>query len=403
MPVSSIAYRLSMAQASSGMATGIMTPFFGVWLAWRGLSAGQITMVLSAGLLLRIVAGPLVGIVADARNDRRSVMLWLYWAIVVGCVILSITAFERALAPTAIAVIVATGVVLPLLESISVRLADFHGFPYGRIRLWASSAFIAFNVIGGVCLWRFGPGAIAPLLAATAFFCVVSTLWLPSPAPHRPHCDFTLGLRKTFREACELLRHPSFLILLVTGSLTQGSHAFYYNFGGLHWHALGYSGVMIGLIWPVGVFAEITILAFAHRIVKVLGPARLLFWGAATCAVRWTVMAFDPPLAVVVATQFLHGITFALPHLGVMFFILRAVPPRLAATAQSLYFVCYTGLALGTATYVSGLIYAAHGGLAYLLMSAMGLGAMACAYRLGRRWSGGRILQSAGTDSIDTI
>ena len=210
--------------------------------AWRGLSAPEIALVLSIGLLLRIFAGPLVGIVADARNDRRSVMLGLYGAVTVACVILSFPAWQSVLTPMAIVVIVGTGVVLPLLESTSVRLADFYRFPYGHIRLWASLAFMVFNVIGGVCVWRFGSGAVAVLLALTSFLCVASTLRLPPPAPDRPRREFAIGFRKTFREAGELLRNKSFLLLLLTGSLAQGSHAFYYNFGGLHWQHLGYPG-----------------------------------------------------------------------------------------------------------------------------------------------------------------
>ncbi|MGB8601001.1 MAG: MFS transporter [Rhizomicrobium sp.] len=400
IPVPAIAPRLSSAQAASGLMTGISTPFFGVWLAWRGFSAGQITLILSTGLVLRILAGPVTGIIADARNDRRAVMLYLYWAIAIGYGVLSLSGMLDIAASTAIAVLVASGVVVPLLESVSIRLAEQNGHHYGKIRLWASAAFILANVLGGAFVWRLGPGMAAPLLGLSALFCVISTLRLPAPVGLPPDDSFYHGLKRTCRETGELLRSGPFLLLLLTGSLAQGSHAFYYNFGGLHWHELGYSGLLIGMIWPLGVFAEITILRFAHRIITVLGPAQLLFWGGATCVLRWTVLAFDPPLTVVIAVQFLHGITFAFSHLGAMFFIQRAIPARLSATAQSLYFVSYSGLMLGVATYVSGMIYAAHGGQAYFLMSAMGGAAMASALVLNRVWQGGRLIATEVADPV---
>jgi PPP family 3-phenylpropionic acid transporter len=99
----------------------------------------------------------------------------------------------------------------------------------------------------------------------------------------------------------------------------------------------------------------------------------------------------------------MHGATFPLSHLGAMFFIKHAVPHRLAATAQSLYFVCYSGLVLGLATYASGMIYASYGGRAYLLMSAMGLAAMGLAALLARIWDGKHILQGGSEEHIDTI
>jgi MFS transporter, PPP family, 3-phenylpropionic acid transporter len=87
-----------------------------------------------------------------------------------------------------------------------------------------------------------------------------------------------------------------------------------------------------------------------------------------------------------------------------MYFILKAVPPRLSATAQSLYAVGSSGLALGLGTLASGPLYAAYGGRAYLLMSAMGLFALLFALWLNATWSGGRITQSLTPDEdLDAI
>jgi PPP family 3-phenylpropionic acid transporter len=129
----------------------------------------------------------------------------------------------------------------------------------------------------------------------------------------------------------------------------------------------------------------------------------LLISGTVCCILRWAILAFDPPLPFVIFAQLLHGGTFALAHLGAMYFILKAVPPRLAATAQSLYAVCWSGLVMGLATYASGPLYAAYGGRAYLLMSAMGCAALVFALLLARSWSGARITQSVSEEALDTI
>jgi len=200
------------------------------------------------------------------------------------------------------------------------------------------------------------------------------------------------------------MRTPAFLIFLAAASLDQGSHAFYYAYGGLHWRSLGYSGALVGFIWPLGVFAEILLMSFSLRVFRTIGATWLLILGALGCVVRWTILAFDPPLAIVIFAQFLHGATFALAHLGAMYFILKAVPPRLSATAQSLYAVGSSGLALGLGTLASGPLYAAYGGRTYLLMSAMGLFALLFALWLNATWNGGRITQSQTPDEdLDAI
>ena len=398
-----IASRLGMSQAASGLVSGVFTPFFGAWLAWRGLSPDQIAILLSAGLLLRALVGPASGIVADARNDRRVVMLWLYWLMLIGYGALNFTAAPLLIFLASVPATVANGSALPLLESVSVRLSERYGFDYGRVRLWASSAFVAANILGGACVWWFGMRSATIWLAAGAMLCVFTTFALPAPPSDRPRGDLAVRLRETFGETRELLRSGVFLIFLAATSFDQGSHAFYYGYGGLHWRALGYSGLLIGILWPLGVFAEIALFSQSLRVLRVIGPTRLLFYGGLGCVVRWTILAFDPPLPWVVVAQFLHGATFALAHLGAMYFILRAVPPRLAATAQSLYFVCSAGIVMGIATFASGHIYAAYGGRAYLLMSAMGAAAMVLTLLLARRWRGGRIIHGSHDEHPDTI
>ncbi len=398
-----IASRLGMCQAASGLVSGVMTPFFGAWLAWRGLSAHQIGIVLSAGLLLRVLVGPATGIIADARNDRRAAMLALYWAMLIGYGTLNVTAAPLLVIMAAILVTIANGAAVPLLESVSVRLSERYGFDYGRVRIWASSAFMATNILSGATISLFGFWTAAPWLAAGSALCVFSTALLPKPPPDRPPLDLSVRLKATFGEARELLRSGVFLLFLAAASFDQASHAFYYAYGGLHWTALGYSGWLVGILWPLGVFAEIALLSQALRVLHVVGPTRLLLYGALGCVVRWTILAFDPPLGLVVFAQFLHGATFALAHLGAMYFILRAIPSRLAATAQSLYFVCYAGLAMGLATLASGYLYADFGGRTYLLMSAMGAVAMGLALWLSQRWHGERILRGTDEERADAI
>ena len=398
-----IATRLGMSQASSGMVSGIFLPFFGAWLAWRGFSADQIGYLLSSALLLRAVAGPLSGIVADAHNDRRRVMLWLYWVMLAGYAALGAVPTIAAVFITGILAYVAYGAATPLLESVCARLAERHGFDYGRVRIWASTAFVVMNIVGGIATQYLGIWVVAPLLALGAAMCVISTILLPSPPAAHSNGDLAPRLRKTFGEARELLGAPVFLVFLAAASFEQATHGFYYGYGGLHWFSIGYSKLLVSIIWPLGVFTEIALFSQALRVVRIFGPARLLMIGALICVVRWTILAFDPPLPLVIFAQFLHGGTFAVAHLGAVFFILRAVPPRLAATAQSLYFVCSQGIMMGIATKLSGSFYAALGGRTYLLMTALGVVAMGFALLLMRRWHGERILVGAPDERVDTI
>jgi PPP family 3-phenylpropionic acid transporter len=389
-----IALRLSLAQGASGLFGGAYTPFFGAWLAWKGLDPISIGILLSGAMLLRVVVAPVTGMIADARNDRRAMMLFLCAVMIAGYGTLIFVSAPKWIFAAAICANIASGAVTPLLESASVRLADRYRFDYGHVRLWASSLFVAGNILSGFAKRVIGFAMLAPWLTISVALNFAAVWMLPKPRADRPKGDFPTRLGATLAETRELLRSRVFLIFLAAASLDQGSHAFYYAYGGLHWTRLGYSGPLIGIIWPLGVFAEIALMSFSLRV----------FRAGMGCVLRWTILAFDPPLALVIVAQILHGATFALAHLGAMYFILKAVPPRLTATAQSLYSVCSAGLVMGTATFASGPLYANFGGLTYLLMSAMGLGATIFALWLDKSWHGTRITQHGDADDdLDTV
>ncbi|GAA0553321.1 PPP family 3-phenylpropionic acid transporter [Rhizomicrobium palustre] len=395
--------RLSFSQAASGSISGVFTPFFSASLAFRGISPDQIGLLLSTALILRALGGPLSGIMADARNDRRFMMLVLYWITLAGFGALCVVNSPILIFITAVAAYVAYGAATPLLESVSVRLAERYGFDYGRVRIWASTLFVVMNVGGGIAIKFLSLGVIAPMLAVAAAVAVFSTLLLPKAPSNEHSTKLSQRFKATWAETRELLQAPVFLIFLAAASFEQASHAFYYGYGGLHWRSIGYSELLIGLIWPLGVLGEIALFSIAPKVQARLSPPKLIFLGGMICAIRWTILAFDPPLPVVIFAQFLHGGTFALAHLGAVFFVLKAVPQRLAATGQSLYFVGAQGVMMGIMTLAGGALYAAWDGKTYLTSAACGVIAMGFAVLLSRTWNGGRIIHGEAEETVDHI
>ena len=399
---SGIVARLSGAWGAWGLSGGIYTPFFGAWLAWKGESPDQIGLLLSSGMLLRVIVPPITGIIADARNDRRSVMIALIALTFLGYLGLNWALTPREIFVFAVLANVAGGAASPLFDSVSTRLAERYGFDYGHVKRWNSITFAIVNLVSGLAIEQWGLAVLAPWLTVSLALTFVALYLLPSAPRRDGPSQFGIRLRATMAEARELMGSVVFLLFLVAASLDQASHAFYYGYGGLHWRSLGYSGALIGAIWPLGVVAEAMLFSVSLQIFRAIGATRLLMLGGIGCALRWTILAFDPPLVLVIFAQLLHGASYALAHLGAMYFILKAVPPRLSATAQSLYAVMSSGVVMGLATYASGPLYTLYGGRTYLLMAAMGVGAIAFAWRLEHRWHGGRITQT-GDEAVEAI
>ena len=185
-----------------------------------------------------------------------------------------------------------------------------------------------------------------------------------------------------------LLRNPVFIAVALASSMVQGSHALYYGFSTVEWRASGINGTTIGVLWGLGVLAEIVLFAYSARLPAALRPTVMLAIGGAGAILRWTAMAFDPPVAALPALQLLHAASFGAAHLGAMGFLARAVPRELTATAQGLV-ATLSGIVTASATGISGLVYATSGSLAYLVMAAMALIGLLSALFAGWRWREG--------------
>jgi PPP family 3-phenylpropionic acid transporter len=273
----------------------------------------------------------------------------------------------------------------PLIEGVTLSVATVRGFDYGRVRLWGSAAFVVMNFAGGAAVAAYGIDAFLPILIASAAFAVFGGLVLPRD--EQP--EVRAGVRSVGRDAWQLARQPLFVLMIAAAGIAQASHTFYYGFGTLNWQKLGYSADLIGVLWALGVIAEIVVLMYSRRIVQRVGITNLMMLGAAAGIIRWSALALSPPLWVVFLVQLLHAGTFCAVHLGTMHFILRATPPHLVGTAQSMFFAVMTGVFFSVGQYSSGALFAAVGSRGYFLMVGFSAVALALSYLLGRLWDGG--------------
>ena len=127
-------------------------------------------------------------------------------------------------------------------------------------------------------------------------------------------------------------------------------------------------------------------MAFSGAVVRRIGAVQLIVLGAAASVVRWLAMGFDPPLALLIPLQALHGVTYGATHIGAFYFMAQAVPEQNAGTAQALYASITAGIAMGGAMLLSGQLYAAHGGRTYWAMAVIAAVGLAASLALLGTW-----------------
>ena len=383
--------RLSAFYAAIFLVAGTHMPFLPVWLDWRGLSAAEISTIFSAPYFIRLIVTPSVAFLADRLGNHRGVVIGLAWGALLS---LGAMAMQRSFWPILFASMLFTlfwSTIMPLTETVAMAGVRAAGLDYGRMRLWGSVSFIAASFGGGFIVdWKGPPAALGIIMAGSAATLAVAYL-LPRPQLRAELA--TPGPRLSLADAMRLIRNPLFVLFLIAIGAEQASHAVFYLFGTLHWRAQGYSTGMAGVLWAVAVIAEIGVFAYSGWCVARVGVLGLLLLGAGAGILRWTLMAFDPPLAVQLALQLLHAFTYGAAHLGAIHFIARAVPDAQAGTAQALYATVTSGVAMGLAMAGSGPLYAGYGGGAYLLMAALAVVALVTTWLLRKRWDGGVLLR----------
>ncbi|MEX0839025.1 MAG: MFS transporter [Parvibaculum sp.] len=384
----SFAVRLATVYGTMFLFTGVYLPFFPVWLKSQGLDATEISLVVALSLFLRIVVSPFFAAVADRIGDRRRVMVWLAWASLASA---ALFLWVEGFGPILFVALVLNAVfpaIGPLVETIAMRARIDQGMNYGRVRLWGSITFIAASAGAGWLLEWNTPSIIAVCLVA-ALVLNVAGVWL-LPRETRPTA--AIPHRRQFAGALGIGRHPIFILFVLTASLIQATHAVYYAFGSLAWQIQGYSDAVIGLLWATGVIAEIVLFYISGPIMARFGAVRLLMLAGAAAGLRWTVTALSPPIAILFVMQALHGLTFGAAHLGAVQFVAQAAPPRLAATAQSLYAAMASGVIMGFVTIGIGPIYQMLGPYTYFVMAGAAVVALAGTALLALRWQGGLIV-----------
>lgn len=343
---------------------GLFLPFFPVVLEFRGLTAEEIGFILGAGTIARIAASPILSNLADRRGNRRlSILVYS----LIGAAFIALFAAPGGLFVIGVSVIgymVIKAPVLPLSDAYALDAARNTGADYARMRLWGSAGFVAATLIGGAVATEQQSWILLVLiaLAAVATGGVVMML----PRQQRESKTDTVpedGSDTPFRALW-------FWPVLTLLGLFQASHAAFYGFGTLYWQANDVADFTIGVLWAIGVIAEIALFIVAGKLALRFDPPVFLLVAGVAAIVRWSLFPFADSFVSMALLQTLHGLTFGASHLGAVAILAKVVPSRWSGTGQGLL-ATSIGIQMALGLSVSGTLYAMDPDMPFYLMAAI--------------------------------
>lgn len=370
-------------------ATGVSLPFASLWMASRGLSAGEIGLLLALPMLARVLTGPGIAIWADGFVLRRTGIAWLGVVSALGYGLAAIGANPWIIGLGWFVGAGAVAALIPLVDVLALRLSRRAGFAFATTRGFGSAAFVCANLLMGALLVRTGAEVVIVwLVVVMALMALAAQLSLP---PEQVHIDpdVQAGSRERFAGLGDLLRSRPFVLTIGAVGCVQAAHALYYAFSAIQWERQGLSSATTGALWAFAVVIEIGFLWVLDpwRRKRGIGAWSLLAMGAGAAVLRWALMAASPDLPWLWAIQSLHALTFAATYLAGVELVEKISPPQSLTAAQTLSSALSGGLLIGLATAMAGPLYAHWNGQAYLAMSLLaliGLGLTWLAYRTTR-------------------
>lgn len=308
---------------------GVFQPYFSLYLQSLAMSAGRIAVLMSLGQMIRLVAPLFWGWLADHAGQRVKIVVMSTGAALASFSAVFLTQDFLGLLLSLTVLHFFWSASLPLVEALTLAHLTDHPEHYGRIRLWGSVGFI-FAVLGMGWLLDILPITLLlwvgwALLSGT----VVSALLLKEAVPGAIHTASSLRM---------VLSQPKVVFLLVAGLFMIAAHGVLYVFYSIHLVAHGYGKTVVGLLWTLGVLAEIIVFLLMPRIAQRVSLRHLLLACFALAVLRFMLIGWQvDSLSVLFFAQCLHGATFGAHHVATMAALNRWFSSGQQARAQAIY------------------------------------------------------------------
>lgn len=360
------AYRLSVWYFWYFAFIGAFQPYFSLYLQAIGMGAERIAVLMSLGQLMRLGAPLCWSWLADRSGRRVRIMVLSTLAALASfsAVFLTRDFFGLLIALAVLHFFWSAS--LPLTEALTLDHLAGQPERYGRIRLWGSVGYIAAVTGTG---WLLDVSPIHVLLWvswALVFATFICSLALTEKAVPTHHPLAVMD---------QAWRQPRVIFLLLSSLFMVAAHGALYVFYSIHLVAHGYDKTMVGLLWMLGVLAEILVFFCMPKLAVGASLRGILLACFALAALRFLLIGWVADvLWLLLLAQVLHGASFGAHHAAAMMALTRWFPSHQQARAQALYGSAAYGLGGLLGALLAGVLWASGGaGVAFSAASALAL------------------------------
>ena len=352
---------------------GVFSPYASLYFAGRGVSAVQIGVLMSLLQVMRIFGPNLWGWVADHTGQRVRVLQVTSLAAALAFCGMFYGQTFWAFFFVMVIVNLFTSAQGPLSEALMLSAMRGDLTHYGRLRLWGSVGFIVAVMTAGQLLDWYGVDWM-PAIALALLLMVSAVTLRMREVPVVAHAHETPLVR-------QLLRRRAVIAFFSSTFLMVAAHASLYVYYSLYLAQIGYSKTVIGLMWSLGVVAEIVFFFYQAPLFRRFGVKNLMIASLAIGVLRFLMIGFGAQsLVLLLIAQVLHAATFGVHHSASVATLQRWFSGALQARGQALFISISYGLGGSLGGLLLSACWDTFGAqLVYLIAAAMSLAGLAAA------------------------
>ena len=324
---------------------GTFMPFWNLYLEDQGFDYQQIGVLSSIAIITRFFAPFIWGWIADKTGKRMLLVRIATW--MEACIWFLIFIIPNNFQTVALLMLIFSffqNAILAQFEGVTLFwLGEQRKERYGKVRKWGSIGFIV-GVFGIGALLEIIPISMLPILLLCIAF--LAFLWAftirePATAPNR---------QATLEPLWPIIKRPVVMSFFLIEFVMLFSHAPFYSFYSNFLNQMGFSTTQIGLLWSIGVIAEIIMFACAHLFLNRFSWRVLVAFCLVITGIRWVVVGvFSESFGFQLAAQTIHAFSFGLFHLIAMRVIFQNFSAGQQGRGQALYSTMWgLGVALGS-------------------------------------------------------
>lgn len=328
---------------------GVLVPYWSLYLKSLGYSSLVIGALVAILPATKLVAPYIWGWLAD--HTRRS-MLIIRVSSVLALLSFSLVFLSQQLLWLTFAMLLFSffwNATLPQFEAMTLNHLGEDSHHYSMIRLWGSLGFIVIVVLIGDLLQTYGTDVIPMVVLITFGFILLFSFIVPEKL-NTPHTDHS--------PIWHVIRQPKVMAFLVVCFLMLCSHGPYYTFYTIFLEEQGYSSHMIGVLWAVGVVAEVVIFLLMHRLLPAFGARKLLVVTLLLTTMRWLLIGFFvDDLVMLFLAQLIHAFSFGVFHSVGISLVHKYFTGSHQGRGQALYASMSFGAGVAVGSLISGLLW----------------------------------------------